>query len=198
MATETTGVILAGGRARRMDGEDKGLVELNGQPMIHYIMDIVGPQVDGIVINANRNHERYAQFGHPVIADTLDDFQGPLAGMFSAMSHVDTPLIMTVPCDGPLLPTDLAGRLHEALNDKDADIAVAHDGQRMQPVFALLKCSLLASLKAFLQEGERKIDRWYARHNMALADFSDDQTMFLNVNTPAERDALAEQMRPNT
>ncbi|MGI9303625.1 MAG: molybdenum cofactor guanylyltransferase MobA [Gammaproteobacteria bacterium] len=187
----TTAVILAGGQARRMQGEDKGLIELNGRPMIAYILDIVRPQAHDVLINANRNHERYAGFGHRVISDELSGFQGPLAGMASAMQAAATPFVACVPCDGPLLPPDLMTRLHTVRGDEDADIAVAHDGNRMQPVFALLKCDLLPSLQAFLQAGERKIDHWYAQHRVALADFSNEPDIFLNINTPAQCAALA-------
>ena len=174
-----------------MNGEDKGLIELNGRPMIDYVLDIVRPQAAAVLINANRNHQRYAAFGQRVISDGISGFQGPLAGMASAMQAAETPFIACVPCDGPLLPDDLVVRLHAACADEDAEIAVAHDGKRMQPVFALLKCELLSSLQAFLQAGERKIDQWYAQHGVALVDFSNDPDIFLNINTPAERDALS-------
>jgi molybdenum cofactor guanylyltransferase len=191
---EITGVILAGGRARRMGGQDKGLIELDGKPMVEHVLAILKPQVSGIVINANRSLDRYARYGHPVISDELSDFQGPLAGIASCMTHIVTPYILTAPCDSPLLPEDLGLRLCHALIGTQADIAVAHDGDRMQPVFSLLKRDLRLSLIAFLEEGERKIDRWYARHKLALADFADRPDTFLNINTPQERAALTERL----
>ncbi|HLQ25206.1 MAG TPA: NTP transferase domain-containing protein, partial [Acidiferrobacterales bacterium] len=112
------------------------------------------------------------------------------AGMASAMQAAGTEYILTVPCDSPLLPPDLAVRLAAALTRDQADISVAHDGGRMQPVFSLLRCNLLASMLAYLQSGERKIDLWYAQHKLAIADFTDSPETFLNVNTPEDRAEL--------
>lgn len=193
---QVTGVILAGGRARRMGGEDKGLVEIAGRPMVAWILDRLAPQVDDVLINANRNQERYAAFGIAVVGDTMPDFAGPLAGMAAALAQADTPWIATVPCDGPFLPADLVSRLQAACEREQAEIAVAHDGERMQPVYALIPTALRASLEAFLQAGERKIDLWYARHRLALADFSDQRDTFVNVNTPEQRDAVEQRLRP--
>jgi molybdenum cofactor guanylyltransferase len=110
------------------------------------------------------------------------------------LSRCNTPYLLTVPCDGPLLAHDLAGRLYFALTDSKADIAAASDGTRLQPVFALMKCTLLTSLLAFLAEGERKIDLWYGRHALAVADFSDRPDTFLNINTPEDRELLKARM----
>lgn len=191
---EITGVVLAGGRATRMGGMDKGLVMLHGAPMVEYILRGLGPQVGALLINANRNHEHYARYGHPVIADSVGDYFGPLAGMASAMQAAKTPYILTVPCDSPLLPPDLVQRLAAALARAHAEISVAHDGERAQPVFTLLKRDLSPSMLAYLQAGERKIDLWYAKHRLAYADFSDAPETFLNVNTPDERAALEAKM----
>lgn len=183
-------VILAGGRGKRMGGEDKGLVELNGEPLIRHVISAIAPQVAHLVINANRNQERYADFGYPVISDSITGYQGPLAGFLAAMQAVSSDLLVSVPCDGPLLPTDLVERLVTTRNREGADIAVAHDGQRLQPVYALLSVRLLGSLQAYLDAGDRKIDRWYAQHRVAYADFSDVPQTFININTPQERDKL--------
>jgi len=195
MPFDITGVILAGGRARRMGGKDKGLVTLAGRPMVEHVLEVLRPQVSTILINANRNSARYAAYGYPVVADRDGDFSGPLAGMASAMSEAPTPFIVTVPCDGPLLATDLVSRLALALARNQADLAVAHDGERMQPVYALLPVRLLPSLERWLAAGERKIDRWYALHHVALADFSDRARMFINVNTPEDRDSVTAQLQ---
>jgi len=185
-----TAVILAGGKGRRMDGKDKGLVELANRPLIEYVIDGIKPQVETIILNANRNQEKYSHYGYPVISDELNDFQGPLAGFFSALKNTSTSHIVTLPCDGPLLPGDLVERLLFALNDKKADIAVAHDGERMQPVYSLIPTTLISSLSSFLNAGERKIDLWYKQHRVALADFSDCPQTFRNVNTTEQRDQL--------
>lgn len=187
---DVTGVVLAGGRARRMGGRDKGLVELAGRPMVDYVLEALRPQVAATLINANRSHEHYAAYGCEVVADSFGDFSGPLAGMASAMGHAATDFIVTVPCDTPLLPACLAERLCRALEADAADLAVAHDGERMQPVFALLRVALLPDLRRALAAGERKIDRWYAAHRVALADFSDRPEAFVNVNSPEELEAV--------
>lgn len=184
------GTILAGGQARRMGGIDKGLVEIAGRPMIEWIIERLEPQVDDIIVNANRNHDRYAGYGFPVVADGFGDYQGPLAGFAAAMERAATGSILTVPCDSPFPPPDLARRLLAVLRASDAELAVAHDGDRLQPVYALLPVSLLDSLRSFLAAGERKIDLWYARHRMATADFSDRREAFLNLNRPEDMERL--------
>ncbi len=188
-----TAVILAGGQGKRMGGEDKGLLDWNGRPLIATILDALESQANTILINANRNQEVYEQFGRPVVADSLKGFQGPLAGFAAGMQAAETPWIATVPCDSPLIPDDLLARLAEALMREQAEIAVAHDGERMQPVYALLPVGLFGSLLMFLQEGNRKIDLWYKRHKIALADFSDRPEIFRNVNTPEEHSKLQEE-----
>ncbi len=185
-----TGVILAGGRARRMGGRDKGLVPFRGRPLVEWVIESLAPQVGGLVINANRNPEAYAAYGYPVIADRIDGFQGPLAGFASAMAAVSTPWIVTLPCDGPFPAPDLVKRLCAALALEGAEIAVATDGSRMQPVYALLPAALAPSLHAFLEAGDRKIDLWYARHRVALADLSDRPESFVNINSEADSAGL--------
>ena len=191
-----TAVILAGGRGSRLGGQDKGMLELNGRPLIEYILDAVTPQVKTVIINANRNHQFYAGYGYPVVSDDIKNFQGPLAGFAAALSACTTNFIMTLPCDGPSVPADLAHRLCKAVIDNEAEIAVAHDGQRLQPVYALMPCSLLASLLAFLDAGDRKIDLWYSQHKVALADFSDVIDSFFNINTENDRRQATEQDVP--
>jgi len=187
---DITGIILAGGKARRMGGEDKGLITLQDKPMIDYIIAALEPQVGKLIINANRNPERYSTYGLPVVADILGDYFGPLVGMATGMHTTDKPYIVTVPCDSPFIPNTLVETLYRTLHDKQADISVAHDGTRMQPVFALLRCELLPSLLAYLETGGRKIDSWYSQHHTALADFSGSPDTFMNLNTPADKLAL--------
>ncbi|MCM8856203.1 MAG: molybdenum cofactor guanylyltransferase [Candidatus Thiodiazotropha sp.] len=191
---DITAVILAGGRGSRMGGEDKGLIELNGKPLITHIIAAIEPQVAQILINANRNLVRYQQLGYPVFADSLADYQGPLAGFLTAMQTLLTADMVTLPCDGPLLPEDLVERLVRARDSEDAEIAVAHDGERLQPVYALIPKHLSTSLQHYLDNGDRKIDLWYNKHRVAYADFSDLPRTFVNINTPKERDNLREGM----
>jgi molybdenum cofactor guanylyltransferase len=183
---KVTAVILAGGMGRRMGGRDKGQVELQGHPLIEYVINAIRPQVNSILINANRHQDDYARYGCPVISDMLEGYQGPLAGFAAGMQAAATPYIVTVPCDGPLLADDLVQRLCTSLSKDAAEIAVAHDGRRMQPVYALIPTALLPSLQAFLAAGNRKIDQWYACHTVALADFSDSPETFRNINTPED------------
>ncbi|HKF93602.1 MAG TPA: molybdenum cofactor guanylyltransferase MobA [Gammaproteobacteria bacterium] len=196
--SEVTAAVLAGGRARRMGGQDKGFIHLNGKPMVEYVLAALKPQAGVIVINANRSHDRYARYGYPVISDELSDFQGPLAGIVSCLANLATPYLLTVPCDSPLLPDDLGLRLYQALIHEQAELAVAYNGERLQPVFSLLRRELLESLLDFLEQGERKIDRWYARHKVARADFTDCPDAFLNINTEQERAVLAKRLQKTT
>jgi molybdenum cofactor guanylyltransferase len=181
--SDVTGVILAGGQARRMDGQDKGLVMLNGTPMIEIVIDAFKPQISRLLINANRNYDRYSKYGFDLVADELSGFCGPLAGMASALQTIDTDYLVTAPCDSPFIPHDLVQRLADAIDNKSAEISVAHDGQRIQPVFCMLNKSVLQSLKNYLAAGDRKIDRWFEQHDFAIADFSDKPETFDNINT---------------
>jgi len=192
---DISGVILAGGRAKRMGGQDKGLLSVNNQPMIKLILEQLAPQVNNIIINANRNIEEYQKFHHPVISDdNSSDFHGPLAGMLSAIKSSNSDYILSVPCDSPFFPADLSQRLLDKLLNHNADICVVHDGERMQPVFALIKTSLADSLQAYLDGGDRKIDLWYQQHHTVLADLSDCKNISLNINTPEELRNLEQQL----
>lgn len=191
---DISAVILAGGRARRMDGADKGLIELRGRPLLEYIISALRPQVGAILINANRNLEHYRAFGYPVSEDLMPGFHGPLAGMATGMQAATTPYLLTVPCDSPFVAAHLAHTLYRTLISAGAELCVAHDGVRLQPVFALLNCALLPDLLAYLEGGGRKVDTWYARHRLAEADFSMAAEMFLNLNTPGDKAALEERL----
>jgi len=191
-----TGVILAGGRARRMGGQDKGLLKINGIPMVDYIVQALLPQVDSLLINANRNLDQYSEICQcRSIPDMIDGFAGPLAGMASALEEMQSPLLLTVPCDSPCLAHNYAMRMHQALLKSNADICVARDNHRIQPVFALLQSNLLPSLRDYLREGNHKIDRWYAQHHMIEVDFSDCPEMFFNINTPEDHGVMEQQLR---
>lgn len=192
-----TGIVLAGGRARRMGGTDKGLIPLCGQPMIQHVIDALREQAGPIIINANRNIETYAATGCPVVPDTDDTYAGPLAGMSSGLHAAATPFCLTVPCDSPLIGPDIALRLYQALYDSQADIAVAHDGDRTHPVVTLMQTGLAPSIDDFLASGERKIDLWFERHTWVTADFSDHPEYFINVNTQEERQQLEQQICPD-
>ncbi len=186
-----TAGILAGGRATRMGGVDKGLVELRGRAMVEYVFDALRGQASQMLINANRNFDAYARYDARVVRDSHEGFLGPLAGIVSMMAAAKTEWLLTSPCDSPRVPGDLGLRLWQAVARDGADIGVAHSGDRIEPVFALLRCSLRPDLEAYLASGERKIDRWYKQHRLATADFSDCPQTFVNVNSLDERDNLA-------
>jgi molybdenum cofactor guanylyltransferase len=184
-----TGLILAGGRGSRMGGVDKGLQNYRGLPLAMHALLRLSPQVGQVMINANRNLGAYESFGVPVWPDALPDFSGPLAGFLSGLDHCETPYLVTVPCDTPLFPTDLVARLSSALQAQGAEIAMARTGAQVQPVFTLMKTSLLESLVRFTEGGGRKIDRWTAQHHTVEVDF-DDESAFANANTQDELVAL--------
>ncbi|MGB5669414.1 MAG: molybdenum cofactor guanylyltransferase MobA, partial [Sedimenticolaceae bacterium] len=181
---EITALILAGGKSRRMGGRDKGLLPFGDGLLVGHVLDAIRPQVGAVLISANRHHEEYRQFDVPVLADPLDDFQGPLAGFLAGLRYIQTDYLLTLPCDGPVIVDDLAQRLAAGLSGSGADIAVAHDGNRLQPVYAMLNRNVLPDLVLALGEGERKIDRWYARNHWVTVDFSDVPQQFSNINTP--------------
>jgi molybdopterin-guanine dinucleotide biosynthesis protein A len=185
-----TGVVLAGGQGSRMGGVDKGLVPLRGRPMVDWVLERLRPQVDALIINANQNAERYAAFGHPVFPDDIAGFAGPLAGLHAALARAEHPLVATVPCDSPFLPTDLVARLYAALAEHGAELAVARTFAQPHPVFCLCRREVLPHLTAFLAEGGRKIDRWYATLRVVDVRFDDQEDAFRNINTRDELDRL--------
>lgn len=191
MATgNITGIILAGGRARRMGGQDKGLIQLGMKPMIEYVLNAIEPQVDAIIINANRNQTTYEKYGFPVVADQIEGYCGPLAGMASGLQISETPFIVTAPCDCPLIPDNLVHKLYSTLRQENAEICTAFSNGRLQPVFTLMKSELLSSMLDFLNNGDRKIDRWFEKHHLAIADFSDQPETFININSAEELAAI--------
>lgn len=180
---DITGVVLAGGQGRRMGGLDKGLVPFGARPLVEWVIDALAPQVGGLLISANRHLDQYRGYGFPVVTDSLPGYQGPLAGIASAMATVDTPWMLVVPCDGPWLAPDLAARLAAAQAATAAEIAVASADGHMHPTHALISVHLEASLDRFLESGERKLRSWYALHRLAIADLSDRARSFANINT---------------
>lgn len=183
-----TGLVLAGGQGRRMGNVDKGLQLLRGRPMIAWVLERFAPQVSELLINANQNLDEYARFGHRVVPDEIGGYAGPLAGLHAGLKVAAHPFLATVPCDSPFLPTDLVQRLHDALIEVHADVAVARTGTQAHPVFSLVRSSVLAHLTHFLDGGGRKIDAWYASLKVIEVPFDDQPEAFSNINT---RDELA-------
>jgi len=188
-----TGLVLAGGRGSRMGGVDKGLESHLGMPLAMHALLRLSPQVGEIMINANRNLGAYESMGVPVWPDALPDYPGPLAGFLTGLERCETPYLVTVPCDSPFFPTDLVACLAARLEAEGAEIAMAAtrdgDAVRTHPVFCLMKSEVMESLVRFTQAGERKIDRWTARHRVAEVLF-DDAAAFANANTPADLQEL--------
>lgn len=190
-----TAVVLAGGRAQRMGGVDKGLVRLAGRPLVAWVSEALRAQAHVVVINANRNLAQYREHADIVIPDARSGFLGPLAGMAAAMTIAETDYVCTAPCDSPFVPPDLVRRLLAAVVVEGADIACAADSERLQPVFSLIPTRCVDDLNAFLDDGERKIDRWFERHRCTVVDFSDHPHAFLNINTVQDRARIEQQLR---
>jgi molybdopterin-guanine dinucleotide biosynthesis protein A len=189
-----TGLILAGGRAQRMGGIDKGLISFHGKPLIESAITRLKPQVSTILINANRSITKYSHYGYPVLMDETPDFSGPLAGFSVGLKHCKTPYLLTSPCDSPLLPTDLAQKMAVELESNNLELVFASskedDGKIWsQPVFCLMTSDLQDSLDAFLSKGDLKIDRWFKELRSGTVVFEHSQA-FANVNTPEELAAL--------
>jgi len=190
---KVSGVILAGGLARRMNYQDKGLVYYEGRPMISYAIAAMSAVVDQLMINANRNIEQYQQFGLPVITDQTDNFDGPLAGILTAMNYAKSSTLLVIPCDSPLI---LPSHLHKLLltrAEHNADVAVAFDGKRLHPVFLAIKMNLQANLQDFLARNEFKVELWLKQQRMVKVDFKDDANVFVNINTMADLSELQAQ-----
>lgn len=181
----TTGLILAGGAGRRVDGRDKGLIEWRGRPLAAHVAASLSPQVDQLLISCNRNFERYADIAAITIADSRRDFQGPLAGIEAATPHIKGNYLAISACDTPELPGDLVQRLLQALlnaSDGQCDIAFAHDGEQAQYLCAVLRTSCLDTLPAYLDSGQRAVRHWYHSHRHLSVDFSDEAARFRNLN----------------
>lgn len=182
----TTGVVLAGGLGRRMGGVDKGLQLLRGRPLMAWVLERLAPQVDELLVNANRNAAAHAVFGYPVVADLVPDFAGPLAGLHVALSRASHPLVATAPCDSPFLPEDYVARMRAALEAHSADLALASSGGRLHPVFCLCRRELLGDLEAYLGSGERRFEAWCRRQRHVEVTFDDVPQAFANINTQEE------------
>ncbi|MBE9516378.1 MAG: molybdenum cofactor guanylyltransferase [Proteobacteria bacterium] len=179
----TAGVILAGGRGQRMGGEDKGTVTYKGRPLVEHVIAKLAPQLDQLVISANRNIDFYKQYDYPVLADDIGDYWGPLAGIATAMKFCQSDLLLISPCDTPNLPDNLLQRLTDVMEEKRVDVVMAQDEDHLHPVITLVKCSLYDDLVAYLRRGERKAMKWMQSQNWAATRFPDQADCFANINS---------------
>ncbi len=184
-------IILAGGQANRMGGAGKGLVPLQNKPLVQHIIERLTPQVNEVLVNANRELEQYQAFNLPILKDEHVDFIGPLAGFSLGLKHSQYDYLLTVPCDSPLLPKDLVSRLMKGLTEKEADIAVAKSAGHTHPVFCLMKKTFWPSLSTYLAQGERKVSAWQKSLAYIEVEFNDCSEAFVNLNTFEELEALA-------
>lgn len=192
-------IILSGGKATRMGGSDKGLMPLSGRPMISYVIDRLQPQVDELLINANREQEKYAQFDLPILTDQHAGFIGPLAGFQLGLKHASHDYVLTVPCDAPLVDAELVATLYHALTNYNAEIAVAKSDGNTHPVFCLCKKSALTSLETFIEQGQRKVSLWqkslaYIEVDMSEPNADGITESFVNVNTTEDLALVAAQL----
>ena len=186
MVPSVTGLILAGGKGSRMGGVDKGLQAFRGKRLVDHVYERLAPQVGGVIINANQNHEEYRSFGVRVVSDAIGGFAGPLAGFHAGLSVSKRPFLASVPCDSPFLPEDLVARLYARIDETGAELAVAKTGDQPHPVFSLMRRGVLDHLADFLKGGGRKIDAWYASLNVVEVLFDDEAEAFSNINTREE------------
>jgi molybdopterin-guanine dinucleotide biosynthesis protein A len=192
---KVSGVVLAGGQARRMQQQDKGLVLFKQRPLVSYPIEALAAVADDLLISANRNQAIYQQWQYPVISDATDDFDGPLAGILAAMDYVDAEILLVLPCDSPLFTAQHLQQLLAGLTEQ-FDIAVADDVERLHPVFLAIRTELKASLKAYLASGERRLQNWIFQHRVNQVDFSQQAQIFTNINTLAELEMLEAESKP--
>jgi molybdopterin-guanine dinucleotide biosynthesis protein A len=189
---KTVGLLLAGGQSRRMGGGDKTLRLLGGIPLLERVIERLRPQVEALVLNANGDPHRFAQFGLPVVADSIIDFAGPLAGVlagldWTAANRPDCPLVASVPTDAPFLPSDLVPRLVESMEQSGGDLACAASDGRAHPVFGLWPVLLREDLRLAIMDGIRKVDQWTARYRLTTVSFPTGAIdPFFNANRPED------------
>jgi len=189
LSDELTGLVLSGGRGRRMGGMDKGLVPYAGRALVLYALEALKCHADRILINANRNLPAYKDLGYPVVSDPDSDFRGPLSGILAGMREARTSWMLTVPCDMPKVTGEILSRLTRHPARQDVPLLIAHDGHRLQPLLMLATTDLLPSLEDYLDQGGRRVDQWVERHPHQVVDLSDWRSALVNFNDFAALDA---------
>lgn len=186
-ASMVTALVLAGGRSRRMRGEDKGLVNVGDKPLVGYVLERITPQVSHTLISANRNGESYANLCFRVLADNFDkeEYAGPMAGILAGINACETPYLLSVPCDTPCLPTDIVKRMYETIEADGVDIVTVHDGQRLQPIIMLMRVANMGGLQAWLEKGERAVQDWIGQHSHSVVH-DNEPAAYRNLNTDTD------------
>lgn len=193
LQTRPLAAIIAGGQSRRMGGGDKGVKPLQQKMMIAHVAERIAPQCASIVINANSAPDEYRALGYPLIEDSISGHLGPLAGVLSVLESCSDELVMTLPCDTPLIPTDLVERMHKMLLQSDSDICTV-EASGLHPIFMLLKRKLAPSIRAYLEAGERRVGYWLKQQKYCVVDFSDQAEAFSNINTPEEFERIGREL----
>ncbi|MDH3355501.1 MAG: molybdenum cofactor guanylyltransferase [Chromatiales bacterium] len=197
LTTKPLAAIIAGGQSRRMGGGDKGIKPLQEKMMITHVVERIAPQSSRIVINANDAPAEYHALNFPLFEDSIAGRLGPLAGVLTILENCEDELVMTLPCDTPLIPSDLIERMHARLLETDSDLCtIEADGSR-HPIFMLLKRTLAPSIRDFLESGERRVGYWLKQQNFCVADFSDQAEAFSNINTPEEFERISKEWDQN-
>jgi molybdenum cofactor guanylyltransferase len=179
-----TAIILAGGQSLRMNGDDKGLLLLNGKPLYQHVINHIKPQVDSIMINCNRNTNQYRKAQYPVFSDDLTGYLGPLSGIYSGLLRSETDWNLFVSCDTPFLPDDLIARL--AIHTSNSEAIYPCDGQYNHPTILLIHKAVIQKLKLYLEQGNRKLMLFLKQIDAKSVDFNDQTSCFININTPEE------------
>lgn len=177
-----TGLVLSGGRGRRMGGMDKGLVPYQGRALVLYALEALKFHTDHILINANRNLAAYKDLGYPVVSDPDPDFRGPLSGILAGMKEASSDWMLTVPCDMPKVTGEILARLTKHPARQEVPLLIAHDGQRLQPLLMLASSNLASSLADYLDHGGRRVDQWVLHLPHQVVDLSDWRSALVNFN----------------
>jgi len=178
---DITAVILAGGKASRMEGLDKGLVKLANKALIEYVINTIQQHVDQILISANRNIDQYQQFGFPVISDDKNEYNGPLSGICEALKRCNSKYLLVLPCDCPFIEVDIIEKLYKSAEKNNSDVVLIHDGQFLQPLFSLISKNALPSLEECIAAKNFKVKQWMTEQKHSI--IKDNRTMmFFNIN----------------
>ncbi|MFC0322924.1 molybdenum cofactor guanylyltransferase MobA [Gallibacterium melopsittaci] len=192
MSEKITAVILCGGKAQRMNGTDKGLQQLANKPLYQWVYEVIAPQVDQVMISANRSLDQYAESDLPIITDSITGFLGPLSGMLTGLQQAKTDWVLFVPCDTPYLPVNLVEKLMTA-RQADTDVIYVTDGEREHPTCCLLHRNLIPALEEYLQQGQRRVLGFMQQHHYQTVDFSTEKQHFININSLDELQFYSQQ-----